>query len=180
MYSDGIKLDLTQEEVKEAIALGKQGKESLQDLLKPYLFRGEQTIYRDYKDGGHVVTKFVELAALSCELARKYKSPTQEDIDEILKNQTLTILVNTFGSAKDFTRDYHVVLKQGDKVIQPAGIVRKEAKTPYPPESDYPSMEATLFTRFPYSEIDLKGKATIALIKERGEFPFEVDFSQCK
>ena len=176
VYSGGIKVDLTEEEVQEAINWGAENKDSPEVLIRAYAFGNP----RAYEESGHISTKFSLLAFLGCHSARRYKRPERADIEAVLGEKTLGVGIFTYGDKIDFAKDYHMVLKQGEKVIQPVSVKAPglAEMTAHWPES--PSYRATVRAEFSYSEIDLKAKAIVILVKDRGESSFEVDFSRYK
>jgi len=176
VYSGGIKVNLTEEEVQEAINWGAENKDSFEVLIRPYVFG----VLEAYEESGYIGTKFYYLAFLGYLSARKYKSPERAEVQTVLSAKVLPISISTYGDKIDFAKDYHMVLKQGEKVIQPVKVKAPELAemTARFPES--PLFRATMSADFPYSEVDPKGKATIILIKDWGESEFEVDFSRYK
>lgn len=176
MYTDGIKVDLTEDEVKEAIDLGVKNRDSPESIRSLYCFGGGV----GRKEYGFVATKFYTLAFLGCRLAKRYKSPEREEIEEILNSKELWIGICTYGDKIDFAENYHIVLTEGKKVIQPVNprAPRWTNTTASSPTSL--SYQATIIASFPYSKINTKAKATIVLIKDRGKSSFKVDFSRYK
>ncbi|MFQ5867969.1 MAG: hypothetical protein ACE5IT_08285 [bacterium] len=176
MYTNGIKVNLTEEEVKEAIDWGAENKDSPENIRSLYGF-GELKGHKEY---GYVATKFYTLAFLGCRSARRYKSPGRDEIEEILSSKEFWIRICTYGDKIDFAENYRIVLKRGKKVIKPGtrGSPRWTKTTAVFPSS--PSYQATVTAFFPYSAIDPKAKTKIILIKDKGESSFEVNFSQYK
>ncbi|NIO18856.1 hypothetical protein GTN42_05360 [bacterium] len=176
MYTNGIKVDLSEDEVKEAIDLGVKNKDSPESIRSLYYF-GEGGGHKEY---GFVATKFYTLAFLGCRFAKRYKNPEREEIEEILNSKELWIGICTYGDKVDFAENYHIVLTEGRKVIQPVNprAPRWTKTTASYPAS--PSYEATIIASFPYSKINPKAKATIVLIKDRGKSSFRVDLSRYK
>jgi len=173
LYIDGIKVDLAEEEAKEAINWGAGNKDSIKNIFLPYSF-GEPEIYQE---GGAVLTKTYALAMLSCRLAREHKSLDRAEIEEILNSDTLGIAVTTYGSKADFLKGSRILLKQGNKTIHP---VRTETEKQVESTEDFSVYRGHLVGYFRYSEIDLKARTTVILVKKRGESRFEVDFSRYK
>jgi len=176
VYSGGIKVNLTEEEIQEAINWGAEKKDS-EHIFLSYSFGG-----RGYppQEDGMIHTKFFGLAYLGYRLARKHKSPEKAEIEAILHSyeEYFGIDISTYGDEIDFAKDYYIVLRQGIKIIEAVSTDRWADTTDYFPES--PSYKATVTSIFPYSEIDPKGKTTIILVKDREESRFEVDFSRYK
>lgn len=173
MYTDGIKVDLTEEDVKEAIDWGRKNKDNLENIFRRYSF-GELAIYQE---GGAVLTKTYGLASLSCTLAREDRSPDRADIAEIVNSDALGIAVTTYGSKPDFLKGSRLVLRQGEKIIHPVNTeITKQVES----TKDLSLYRGHLVGYFLYSHIDPKAKTTIILVKERAESRFEVDFSRYK
>ena len=173
MYSDGVKVDLTEEDIKEAIDWGRENKDNLENIFRHYSF-GELAIYQE---GGAVLTKTYALASLSCILAREYKSPDRAEIAEIVNRDTLGIAVTTYGSKADFLKGSRIFLKQGKKIIHP---VKTEIEKQVESTEDLSVYRGHLTGYFLYSDIDPKAKTKIILVKPGGESRFKVDFSRYK
>lgn len=179
IYSDGIKVKLTKEEIQEAIDWGAENKDSPENIDSAYRF-GE---WESYKECGYISTKFYRLARFSCQSARSmYKSLTKSDIKGELACNSLTIVIYTYGDKIDFAQHYYMVLKQGDKIIQPkpGDVIADDwaDMTARWPKS--PSYRARVMAFFRYSKINPKAKTTIILDQGWGESKFEVDFSRYK
>lgn len=176
VYTGGIKVNLTEKEVQEAIDWGRKNKDSWEVVGRTYAF-GNPKLYNEF---GLISTKFYCLAYHGYRSVRRYESPNEFEIYRILAERTLGIYIFTYGDTLDFSENYHMVLKQGEKIIQPVNVIAGwwVDKTLRFPKS--PSYKATVLGMFPYSDIDPRGKATIILIKYGGENRFEVDFSRYK
>lgn len=198
-YTGGIKINLTEEGIKEAIDWGAKDKNSYgKNVSEAYRFGkplsnwiGEWVNFREatgkkidnwseYKESGSIYTKFFSLATLGGSLAREGKSPERADIEKILNMRTMMVYIHTYGDKGQFAKNYRIVLKQGEKLIQPVEVKADglACKTAFFPKS--PSFSACVEARFLYSEIDPKAKTTIILVKDQGESRFEVDFSRYK
>lgn len=176
MYTDGIKVDLTKEEIEEAKEWGAENKFSVKTLLDQYFFGNKE----EFEEHGSIHTKFLSLALLASELARMYGRPKKSEIDAILRRTRLGVGIFTYGGETDFAKNYHMVLKQGEKLIQPVDVKAYKESEIHPPALGTPPLQARLMFWFRYSKIDLKAKTTIILVKETTESRFEVDFSQYK
>ena len=173
MYSDGIKVDLTEEDIKEAINWGKENKDNLENILRCYSF-GELSIYQE---GGAVLTKTYGLACLGCFSAREHRIPNRAEIEEIVNYDALGIAVTTYGSRADFLKGSRLVLMQGEKIIHPVNTqITKQVES----TEDFSVYRGHLVGYFLYSEIDPRAKSTIIMVKERGESRFDIDFSRYK
>jgi len=199
MYTDGVKVDLTEEDIKEAIDWGAKNKNSYgENASKVYRFgrplstwitnwvnfrqatKKKISAWSEYKESGSIFTKFSLLAALGASFARENKRPERTYINEILNMKTMAVTIWAYGDKRRFAKNYQIVLKQGDKVIQPveAEADQLACKTAFFPKS--PSFSARVNAKFLYSDINTRAKTAIILIKDRGESRFECDFSQHK
>jgi len=176
MYTDGIKVDLTEEEVKETIDWGRRNKDSFGNLLRPCLF-GKFGLY---EENGMIITKTLELAAQSALAAITYRTLTEAQVNQICKSKYFAIRVNTYASKKDFLKACSIVLGQGKKIIRPKRIERVKETDPTAGFFGIPYYRGYVMGLFSYSDIDPKAKTTIVLIKVIGESRFEVDFSKYK
>jgi len=176
MYTDGIKVDLTEEEIKEAIDWGAKNKDSFWKVIKPYLF-GKWGISEEF---GVILTKSFYLASLGARSARNYKSPEESDIGVVLIDDTLHVMINTYGNEPEFYKGYQIVLKQGERVIHPVKIESRKQAGPTVGFLNTPYYRGDVTGLFRYSEIDFRAKTTIILVKDEGESRFEVDFSEYK
>ena len=170
--SKGIKADLTVEDIKVAIRLGRKYKNSIDNILLPYTFINLD----EGPEIGRIITKFFFLATRSSILARQHRRLSAAEIERALKKD-LAILISTYGSKRDFLRACSVVLEQGGKTIEPVDIQAHIQTTPTVGFRGVPYYTGYVVGYFPYTAIDLKAKTTIILIKERGECRFIVDFS---
>jgi len=181
-YTGGIRINLTEEDIKEAIEWGRKNKDS-DIILHSYSF-GDH-LYMEWEDGGIIQTKTFALASLSVALARQGKSPSKAEIDEIINSDTLAIEFTARGEKTDFIKGSKAYLKQGEKTIRPVKTeIDKEIKcvpnVSILGEEIVTIYEGCLVASFLYSEIDLKSKTTIALVKKYGSYEFVEDFSWYK
>lgn len=177
-YSDGIKVNLTKQDIQEAIDLGVKYKDTYDENVRSLYQFGD----RKYgKESGSIQTKFSLVAYVAYSAAKEYRNLERDKIEGGLPLLTdFTISIYTYGDKIDFAKDYHMVIKQGEKVIQPVNVKtdkwgRATLAWPYSPK-----YSAFTQARFLYSEIDPHAKTTIILIKDLGESRFEVDFSRYK
>jgi hypothetical protein len=175
VYSEGIKVNLTEKEVKEALDWGRKNKDTPKVLFFTYRFSSQA-----YKGEGYIATKFMALALLGCSSGKRYQSVKRADIEDILNTKVLMISISTYGDKPDFAKDYHMVLKQGGKVIQPVSVDAPAWANTTGGSPENPSYLAPVIASFPYSDIDPKAKTTVILIKDQGDSRFEVDFSHYK
>lgn len=107
MYTEGIKVQLTTEKIKEAIDWGGENRDSPEKMDSHYRF-GESEDYREY---GYILTKFYSLAYLSYKAVSLNEPLDQAEIDRILGEKALKIAIHTYGNGKDFAKNYRIVLK---------------------------------------------------------------------
>lgn len=176
MYTDGIRVDLNQEEVKEALDWGVKNKFSTENIIAAYHFGSEEA----HEEHGVIFTKFHALAVVAAESAREYRSPDASKIDEVLHRETFGIAIFTYGDWLGFAAGYHMVIKQGEKIIHPIEVEAAEGAMIEPRALGTPLVETPVTAEFRYSDVALKGKTTIVLIKDKGEISFDVDFSNYK
>ena len=176
MYTEGIKSDLTEEDIKEAINWGPKITKCPESFLRLYRFGS----VRAYKEWGDIGTNFSSLAWLGWEEAQSHRSLKRTEIDKIAHSEDFTISITTYGHRPDFAENYRIVLKQGEKVIQPKYIVPTYEANPTSAFPEPPSYKAMVTAFFSYSEIDPKAKTTIVLTKDERESRFRVDFSRYK
>ena len=176
MYTDGIKINLTEEEIKNAIDWGAKNKASPVKIIKSYSF-GKLKLYEDF---GLILTKFMYLAKLSAMCAKHYDRFDKTLIKKVLNIDTLDIMITTYGSRENFLENSNIVLKQGKKIIRPIKILKQKITDPTAGFLNIPYYKGYIAGYFPYSRIKPKGKTIIILCKKRGESRFEVDFSRYK
>jgi hypothetical protein len=176
MCIDGIKVNLTEGDIKEAINWGVKNKDSFWDVLKSYMF-GKWGFSEEY---GVVFTKTFYLACIGAMAARKYKSPDEVDIGAVLLDDNLHIMINTYGSKANFHKDYHIILKQDERVIHSTKTESKKEADPTIGFLSIPYYRSSVTGFFHYSEIDLRIKTRIILCKGQTQSGFEVDFSRYK
>ena len=194
-FVHGIMVNLSEEDIQEAIDWGVENRHSYENIASFYRF-GKRKAYEEH---GFINTKFCSIAYLGYEAGKLYKRPERAEIDKILSNKNFEISIMTYGDNKDFADDYHIVLMQGEKVVQPVsvnvwdftGLRRKKTSgltglvrriSAFLTKLIFPGYryEASVCAEFPYSQIDPNQKTTIILIKDEGQNRFEVDFSMCK
>ncbi|MFQ5868104.1 MAG: hypothetical protein ACE5IT_08985 [bacterium] len=176
MYTEGIKVGLTEEDIKEAVDLGAKIKDTAKGFLPSYGF-GSMKAYKEY---GNIITKFCSLVLLSLKLGKGYKNLEEAKIEEINRLEHFTITILTYGDEVDFAKNYRIVLRQEEKVIKPVYIkthYQALASSSFPQS---PSFGAVVIAHFLYSEVDPKARTTIILVKDKEESSFEVDFSRYK
>ena len=175
-----ILVNLTEEDVEDAIKLGeKQGSNATNYLKRHYRF-GEEDVFGEH---GTIRTKWGKLMMLSGLLAEKDRKPTEQEKERIMKNTALQIDICTFGNRIDFANAYKVYLVQKDKIIEPERISSDHAA--YLPEkkvvtSGFPKYRATVRSYFSYGKISPNEKAEIVLVKNKKKVLFEINFMDYK
>lgn len=177
MYTDGIKIMLTDNDVTEAILWGEDNIDSPENVEECYLF-GETKKYNEF---GYIWTKFHQFARLGY----LGEVRTEEKLNEIRGTQNLKITIVTYGYGEGFAEKYRLSLLQDNKKV-PAEFTRRIR--PYeatvlgrPLRPGEPTSKTTLEAVFHYSAIDIKAKTMIVLDKGEGiELPIPADFSRYK
>lgn len=179
-YTGGIKINLTEEDIKEAIEWGKENKDPL-DIRHSHTF-GDY-LYMEWEDGGKIVTKYHALALLSASLARKGKSPSKAEIEEIVNTDVFGIEFIARLEEPIIFEDSRIFLRQHKKTIRPVKTKVVKEVTPIPNVSIFGERLATIYegyiiAYFLYSQIDPKAETTIAFIMKGGwTSEFGVNFS---
>jgi len=176
MYTGGIKDMLTDKEVEEAVAWGRENAASVEKIDERYFF-GEKD---EYKEHGYIGTKFYQIACLGYRLENVGIPRDEAKVAEIRDDKKLKITVITYGDKEGFADKYHIFLVQDEKKIQPEAMLDPIYSATH---RAYPApLTARVKGIFLYSAIDRKAKTTIVLEKGPGQKrPFEpVDFSNYK
>jgi len=183
-YTGGIKVNLTEEDIKEAIEWGKENKNS--SIIERTHTFGDH-LYMEWEDGGRLLTKYLALALLSADLAKQGKSPSKTQIEEIANSDTFIVEFTIRLRVPIIFEDSTVLLKQGRKTIHPVKTeVLKEAKAVpdmamFGEQEKMTIYDGCIAAYFPYSEIDPKAITRVAFTMKGGWVSlFKVDFSTYK
>lgn len=128
-------------------------------------------------------TPYESLVNLGWLYGRKYQDPPSDSIQGNLYQTTnfLNFTLDVYGNKLDFHKNFHAVLKQGDKVIQPIekhGLKNFAEMTNSWPKS--PAYRTTIAFSFPYDGVDFNNNIELALVTDIGEFDFQFDLSKMR
>lgn len=177
--------NLSDSKIQDAIKIGEKGLES---LLK-YKNNNKLSIKEDnnlgsWKPDIWVSTPLIQVARDSYLKNRNYKKYTIEDAKAtISKVDALTFELWTYGDQIDFGKSMNVVLKQGDKIIQPKEIIGKDElgeTTSSWPKS--PAYHKIVLVDFDKSEIDFNSEYELIYLYAGKELSatYKVNFSTLK
>jgi hypothetical protein len=177
-------VNLSEQDIQSAINEGKKGVMSISSFgNKNYglnLVEGVDMLI----DNAKISTPYLSIAESSALKSSAYQEISKEDINKLLTEYEYMIpfTVKMYGSSVDFPDYFHIVLKQGTKVIQPTAIYGKNIFADHSPKwPNYPGYQANFGAEFPTKEIDFSKKAELVVIwASELEFVFEVDFSKYK
>ena len=170
---------LSDEEIRDALDTAKRYKNDISPIVRDYiLFYGSS-----YEPIIMIVTPYLGLVINVREYYKKYIEPTKDYIENTSKlyEGRLFITAQIYGDRIDFAKDYHCVIRIGEKIVQPIEneSLRKDVaeltdKWPYSP-----AYKATNIYVFPTSEILRDDKIEIIFIGDK-EYIFKVDLSKLK
>uniref|UniRef100_A0A7C2GWJ6 Uncharacterized protein n=1 Tax=Dictyoglomus thermophilum TaxID=14 RepID=A0A7C2GWJ6_DICTH len=170
---------LSDKEIKDALDTAKRYRNDLYTIVRDYiLFYGSP-----YEPNIVIFTPYLGLVINVREYYRKYMEPTKDYIENTLKlyEERLFIAAQIYGDRIDFAKDYHCVIKIGEKIVQPIeneslkkDVAELTDKWPYSP-----AYKATNLYVFPTSEILRDAKVEIILIGDE-EYIFKADLSKLK
>lgn len=173
---------LNDEKINKAISIGKNGVN--------YVTKYEESNFSldyvggdaDYLiDNALIVTPFLEIARYVSMQLEYYKEISQEDIKYLLESlkDTVSFDVILYGSSIDFPDTVHMVLRQGDIIIQPekfyGDTVFAQRSRSWP---NYPAYRAYLGVDFSSEIIDFNKQAELIVKTPSYEWIFNVDFSK--
>ena len=76
----------------------------------------------NFEPHGFLVTKISGLAVMAGHYALRGEQPTDQDIQQVLVEDTLQVVVTVFGNSPDFARESYLLMKQGPQVVKPNRI----------------------------------------------------------
>jgi hypothetical protein len=174
---------LSDEEIQQAIELGKEAKNNI-SLLDEWVIgypSNSPGLIDMWKTHLLITTLFRSLASEAWGKWKKYQELTQEEIEERLISfeAKLMIAVVFYGDEIDFAKDYHCVIKIGDKIIQPSYIQNEDEaeKTIIWPFS--PAYKAMNFYIFSTADIPRDAVIQVIAIGDKEE-TFTVDLSKMR
>jgi len=128
-----------------------------------------------------ISTPFGVLAVMTENKWRKYQELTKEEIEGYLRISEANLVIGVYflGDKIDFAKDYHCVIKIGDKIIQPTTVENQYVsdKTDSWPSS--PAYEALCVYCFPTDDIPRDAIIQVITIGDKEE-TFTVDLSKIR
>ncbi|GAX61686.1 hypothetical protein SCALIN_C27_0080 [Candidatus Scalindua japonica] len=169
-----ISLDLTPEQINEAIEYGKKNK-----LLSPTNFAKPWVVHLDDKDDWATLWTPYHNVAFKAKKATVEKRELSEG--EILRalhfKDSLTFVVSVFGEYMEFAKGYNAILYSEDKPIYPMFSYFPDYAEPsrfYPEE---PAFVAGCVYKFPVENINQNSTLKLLITSPDGnelEFPFDL------
>ena len=182
----GIKFKLTDADVQAAMAWGKAHKQA--ELMAAYQgiwggglggFSTAMGALMPTVLGG---TRYYQIATYAQEQASKYQEVDPKRVEELRSGNGLTIAFTATNLYPEFPKNLHVVLKQGEKVIQPLNIEGKDRLSKVLVDEHSKTWYATFSAVFPEAEIDPQAKSTLVIIDtaRNWEQKVSLDFAKMK
>ncbi|MDQ1272295.1 MAG: hypothetical protein QG591_925 [Planctomycetota bacterium] len=159
-------LELTTEQIEEAVEYGKKNKN-----IEIAAFSRPWTICKDKGQGtATLFTPFHNIAYKARKSAIEHREFTHDDVMHAVEiGDTLTFSVTVYGDEYDFCAQYTAKLYYKDDVIQPEfefAPPLAEASEFWP---DSPSHSARLVFKFPTKGVDLSALITLVIVAPGGE-----------
>ena len=171
-----ITIEPTPDQIEKALERGRQaGKERIPPV-RLYAWFGSSD---QLKPHGFLMTKTAGLAVLAAHFALRAETPSQDEIDRVVRDPTLLINVVIFGDRPDFALNSYLVLVQGNRTIKPTKVRfdgRASRTTVWP---NAPAFRAKVIAMVPYAELEPMAKTKISVFPGTGdEVTFDLDLSQ--
>jgi len=167
-----IELNPSKEQIKKAV---QEGKAAVRD--------GYKTQNRFGLPGscgwGTLGTKISDILFDSYSKGKKFKEITQADINKHLKSSKLIVSYAMCHDRQE-KQDIHIVLKQGEKVLQPfhISVAHPKLTSSWPNSPAYRSFVAAFF---PYESFDPTAKISVIVVPPIGEkTEYALDLSDFK
>jgi len=183
-----VKVDvLTEEQIEEALELGKENKFSsdlvqlIYQIESPPFWRCEQLSYCEdpyTQEYLLMYTPFMTIVIASAEKARAYEELTQEEIKEIINKDELIISLSVYGLSDDEVENAKGIIKYDDQIV-------KSIQSPSYAEVDNSRSDRCTWTANQvysfagYSSFKDK-KINFVLIRDNGEKAYDIDLSKFK
>ena len=167
---------LSDEEIQEAIKVGKEMKNNSSLALEWFISNSLESLD---STSLWLFTPFFAIAHDTSIRWKKYQELAKEEIENILKfaESSLMICVNSYGNKVNFAKDYHCVIKIGDKYIQPTVKSDQEYTTV---DELYSSIyRAQCYYFFPTADIPRDAVIQVIAIGDKEEV-FTVDLSKIR
>ncbi|MCX5904745.1 MAG: hypothetical protein NTV89_15055 [Proteobacteria bacterium] len=175
-----VAVNLSPQEVEEAIAFGNTNRSSIEkDLDGSYAFGSAE----EYAEGGVVHTKWYKLAFMAAQKARHAGALSAPEQAEIVSDPCLQINLKVYGRSLDFARDYQVTLLQGAKVIKLEKIHADSFSSDTAATKSmtgFPGCWAIMRIYFRYDTFNPAAPAILTLKKDGKESHFQIDFKRYK
>jgi len=186
-YKEGIKFSLTDEEVQEAVELGRKNTPKEIDKLYTSNFFGKEFGAFMKAMGGPtpeatVMTKRYQIASYVADQKVKYMEPDPKRIDQLKNLTSFEIRFISPNNYSEFPKSIHCVLKKDDKVVQPAFISGKNQIPKYvvDGEAHTKTWVGIFVASFEPKDLDPKGSYTFVIIDTARNFEQKInlDFSR--
>lgn len=182
----GIKFQLTDQDVQAALAWGKAHKQA--ELAAAYEatwgggLGGFSAAMGAVMPKALAATRYYQLAAYAQEQISKYLEVDPKRVEELRSGAGLLILFTATDLYPEFPKNLHVVLKQGDKVIQPLRIQGQDQVPKVQVDRGSRTWYGAFTAVFPENEIDPKAKSTLVIIDttRNWEQKISLDFAKMK
>ena len=174
--AQAIDVDPTTEQIQVAL---ERGKEAAQKRVSPDTFYARFGATDELHSNGFLITKLGGLSVVATHMALRGLEPSESDVTQVLKGQTMLVSTVIFGNIPNFAMDSYMVFDQGGKTIKPVtvrfdGVANRSAAWP-----ESPRFKAKVVASFNYADFDPNAKTTITVFPANGgESSFSVDFSQ--
>lgn len=161
----------TEKQIEDAIA---HGKLHSWDVFESDRIKAAQFGEWPASDGGIVESKLVYLTIVSSMRVRaNMPDISKEQIDTIMQSKEMPIRIASSQNV------FNIVLKQGDKTIEPLRIEKAAmGMPPGGPGGEQGGRVQALKVFFNYAELDPKGEAKVIFYEDFGEKEFSIDFSK--
>ncbi|HXF81483.1 MAG TPA: hypothetical protein VNN19_01830 [bacterium] len=155
---------LTEDDIKSAVEYGKtrRGKDIVESGSPYFLRFGPFAL-------GYISTPWLEVASVARQAAGEYRDPTEDEIRTAISTSTGRLQIFAFVAEPldDFWRDFHMVILQGERVVQPTlkqgRFIRAVSCTTRPC-----TVLAGLLAYFPDETLDTNADIEIVVILKQG------------
>ncbi len=131
-----------------------------------------------FEPHGFLVTKISGLAVMAGHYALRGEQPTEQDIQQVLVEDTLQVVVTVFGHSPDFARESYLVMKQGQQVVKPIRLRFDARAREVGHDQGAPVYRAKIVGLFPYGTFKPEASTTLLVFPGvGGEMRFELDLS---
>lgn len=132
----------------------------------------------NFEPHGFLVTKISGLAVMAGHYALRGEQPTDQDIQQVLVEDTLQVVVTVFGNSPDFARESYLLMKQGPQVVKPNRIRFDARAREAGHVQGAPVYQAKIVGLFPYGTFKPEASTTLLVFPGvGGEIRFELDLS---